>query len=288
MIWIRLFGGLGNQLFQYATARALSLSLGTTLALDRRYLGSPDTHFAYALNHFAIVADVDPPRLPPHRSSNPMAHALWRMGIWPGPRFLREHGLGLNQSVLSARDGTYLHGYFQSARYFDDHLATLQQDLRIITPPSTENAEWLDRIAADEGSVSVHLRRGDYVSAPKGGATHGTCDEFYYRRALAQIAARTGIAPTAYVFSDDPAWAREHLSLGPETVVIGHNGPLQHYEDLRLMSACRHHVIANSTFSWWGAWLDHRPTATVVAPARWFASDGLANPDILPDGWLRA
>jgi hypothetical protein len=286
MIYVRLFGGLGNQLFQYASARAVALRRGVALGMDLRDLGGRAAHITYGLQHFAIRAEVDPPGLPPGKAGHPMAYALWRAGLWRGPRFLREKGLGVNRAVLEAPDETYLHGYFQSEAYFADAIAQIRSELAIITPPSAENSDWLARIAADPQSVSVHLRRGDYVSAAKGSATHGTCDEAYYRNGLSRIADRTGIMPRAYVFSDDPAWAAANLSLGVETLVVGHNGPLQHYEDLRLMAACRHHVIANSTFSWWGGWLDAKADRIVVAPARWFATPDLVNPDILPPDWI--
>ena len=286
MIQVRLLGGLGNQLFQYATARALALRRGTGLVLDLRSLGRKGpAHSVYGLHHFAIAARIgSDAELPPDRS-RPLAHALWRLGLGR-PRFLRERGLGVNPAVLAAPDDSYLHGYFQSERYFADALPALRQELRIVTPPSPENARWLDRIAADDRAVSLHLRRGDYVSQAKGSATHGTCDADYYRRGLAEIARRTGLEPRVHVFSDDPAWARDNLALGVETLVLGHNGPDQPHEDLRLMAACRHHVIANSTFSWWGGWLDPRPEKLVVAPQRWFASDRMHNPDILPESWI--
>jgi hypothetical protein len=193
----------------------------------------------------------------------------------------------VNPAVLQAADGTYLHGYFQSQTYFADHLPQLRQDLRFVTPSDSQNSEWLERIHGDPRSVSIHLRRGDYVAATKAGATHGTCDAAYYARAIAHLCALTGVSPRAYVFSDDPAWVRANLRLDVEMAVVGHNGPTAHYEDLRLMSACRHHIIANSTFSWWGAWLDARQDRTVIAPHRWFATDRLVNPDILPGDWVR-
>lgn len=285
MIYARLFGGLGNQLFQYATARALALRLGSRVGLDLRYLPPPPHHLSYALHHFAVQAEVDPPGLPPHRS-RALRHLAWRAGLG-APRFLRERGLGVNAAVLGAPDGTYLHGYFQSEKYFADHLTQLRQELRIITAPDARNAEWLDRIMGDPLAVSVHLRRGDYAAVAKAGDTHGTCDAAYYARAIAHLRDKTGMAPRAYVFSDDPEWVRANLRLDAEMEVVGHNAATAHYEDLRLMSACRHHIIANSTFSWWGAWLDARPDKTVIAPQRWFATDRLVNPDILPGDWFR-
>lgn len=285
MIYARLFGGLGNQLFQYTTARALSLRVGSVVGLDMRYLPDPPHYQSYALNHFAIRAQTDPQGLPPHRLQA-LRHFAWRMGLG-SPRFLRERCLGVNVAVMRAGDGVYLHGYFQSESYFADHLPRIRAELQITTPPDLQNAEWLDRIKNDPQAVSVHLRRGDYVAAEKASATHGTCDAAYYARAIAHLRALTGTSPRAYVFSDDPAWVRANLRLDAEMEVVGHNGPTAHYEDLRLMSACRHHIIANSTFSWWGAWLDARLDKIVIAPQRWFATDRLVNPDILPRDWVR-
>lgn len=287
MIYVRLYGGLGNQLFQYATARAVALRLGVGLGMDCRYLDGKPAHMRFALGPFAIEAECDPTGLPPDSRRQPLRYELWRIGHWSSPRFLRERGLGLNNDVMQAQDGSYLHGYFQTDRYFSDYAEQVRAELRITQPPAGENPVWVDRIAADDRAVSVHLRRGDYLQWAKAEGTHGICDEAYYRKALAEIAERTGIEPRAYVFSDDPDWARANLSLGVETVVAGHNGILQAHEDLRLMALCRHHVIANSTFSWWGAWLDGSPAAVTVAPSRWFASEAIQNPDILPGGWIR-
>ena len=285
MIYVRLLGGLGNQLFQYATARAIALRNGTSVGLDLRSLPPSPHHLSYALNHFAVQAEIAPPRLPPDRTE-PLRYLIWRARL-RSPRFLRERGLHVNLPVLRAPDDTYLHGYFQSETYFADHLQQLRQELRIVTPPDLRNSEWLDRIKGDPQSVSVHIRRGDYIAVGKARKTHGACDAAYYRRAIAHLRAVTGGFLRAYVFSDDPAWVQVNLRLDAEMEVVGHNGPTAHYEDLRLMSACRHHIIANSTFSWWGAWLDDRQDKAVIAPQRWFASGSPVNPDILPRDWVR-
>lgn len=284
MIYARLHGGLGNQLFQYAAGRALALRHGTVLALDPRDALRKREIFHPALHHFAVVHAGNVP-LPPGRD-RPLAYAAWRY-LGGRPRFLRERGLGFNPGVVTAPDDTYLHGYFQSERYFADHAARIREELRIVTPPSEENRRWLDRIGETGCPVSLHVRRGDYVADPKGERTHGTCGPGYYAAALERIAGAAKTDLTVHVFSDDPAWAAAHLKLAHETRVVGHNGPEMHYEDLRLMAACRHHVIANSTFSWWGGWLDPRPDAMVAAPATWFADPAMANPDILPDTWVR-
>ena len=285
MIYVRLLGGLGNQLFQYAAARALALRNGSSVGLDLRSLPPPPHHLSYALHHFAVQAETEPPGLPPERTT-PLRYMIWRTGLG-SPHFLRERGLHVNLPVLRASDDTYLHGYFQSESYFADHLKQLRQELRIVTPPDLRNSEWLERITGDPQSLSVHIRRGDYVAVGKASNTHGTCDAAYYSRAITHLRMMTGGDVRAYVFSDDPAWVKANLSLDAEMEVVGHNGPTAHYEDLRLMSACRYHIIANSTFSWWGAWLDDRQDKAVIAPQRWFATNGPSNPDILPADWVR-
>jgi hypothetical protein len=283
MIYARLLGGLGNQLFQYAAGRALALRLGVELVLDMRAAGRAPAHFRPALHHFGIEYrdDVD---LPPDKT-RPLAYAIWRYG-GGRPKFYRERGLGFNQAVFQAPDDTYLHGYFQSERYFSDQIDAIRKDLRIVTPPGPANAAALEEIGAAGMPVSLHVRRGDYVNDAKGARMHGTCDASYYRAALDLLDARLGTELSVFVFSDDPDWARENLALGRPVRVFDHNGPERHYEDLRLMAACRHNVIANSTFSWWGGWMNPSPDKIVVAPRRWFADPSASNPDILPASWV--
>lgn len=284
MIYSRLFGGLGNQLFQYAAGRAVAQRNGVDLVLDAR-LAPPGSHWAYGLGNFNIEARVAAPDdLPPAKSAR-LKYAAWRM-LGRNPKFLRERGLGVNANVLSAPDNTYLHGYFQSERYFSKMSATLREELQFKTPPDAENSDWIEKIQ-QRTSVSVHLRRGDYVSAPKGKSTHATCDQAYYDRAVAKIAELTGSDPEVFVFSDDPQWARDNLHFPWPTHVAGHNGADKGHEDMRLIAACDHNVIANSTFSWWGAWLNPNPEKIVVGPQDWFTTNALENPDILPQSWLR-
>ncbi|SDW16217.1 alpha-1,2-fucosyltransferase [Litoreibacter albidus] len=283
MIYSRIYGGLGNQLFQYAASRAVSLRTGTDLLLDTR-LAPEGSHWAFALDHFNINARIaEPSDLPPNKYKL-IRYALWRT-FGRHPKFMRENGLGYQEAIAKAPDDTYLHGYFQSERYFADVLDLLEDELRIVTPPDKQNAEYAKRIANAGHTVSLHMRRGDYLGTPKSSATYATCDEAYYLRALQQLS-QGGHDLKVFVFSDDPDWVRANLRLPYDMTAVGHNGPDKHYEDLRLMSYCNDHIIANSTFSWWGGWLDRRPEARVVGPAKWFNDPKLANPDILPDRWI--
>ncbi len=282
MIQVRLFGGLGNQLFQYAAGRALALRVGTELALDLRALDGWVSHAVYGLEAFAIKARVSGVALPPVRGG--LAYALWRAGLTKGPRLLREARSGFDARVLAAPDDSYLHGYFQSEAYFADQAAPLREELRHRSAAKGEGAVWLARIRQDGRAVSLHVRRGDYLAEAD---RQGICDAGYYARALQAVADAAGITPRVYVFSDDPVWAARNLSFGLETHVVSQGGSEDPAEDLRLMSACRHHIIANSTFSWWGAWLNPAAEKVVVAPARWTQRDGAVERGICPAGWLR-
>lgn len=277
MILTRLHGGTGNQLFQYAAGRALALRLGTDLGLDVRRLDQMGLRLARA--HFDWQV-VDAAVLPPDQRDRPVAHALWR-AFGRSPHFHRERVLGFNPGFETWGDGSYLHGYWQSERYFAAYADTLRRDLRIVTPASAQNAEMARQIA-DSLSVSLHVRRGDYLQS----GAYASCSGDYYRAALHLVAEAAGITPRIFVFSDDPAWAQDNLDLPFAKVVVDFNGRDTDYEDLRLMSLCRHNIIANSSFSWWGAWLNTHPGKVVVAPKRWFAARHLQNPDLLPEGWL--
>lgn len=279
MIWTRLHGGMGNQLFQYAAGRALAARLGADLAIDERALAVKGNR--PCRRHFAWAGRTDAP-MPPAKQEGLLRYGLWRLA-GRRPRFRRERGLGYNPAFETWGNGTYLHGYWQSQRYFAAIADTLRRELEIVTPPDPQNAEMAARIAATPTAVSLHVRRGDYLAF----AAHKVCSEAYYNAALAHIVEQAEISPTVFVFSDDPDWAKTNLDLPYEKVVIDFNGPESDYEDLRLMSLCRHNVIANSSFSWWAAWLNRNPGKIVAGPVEWFGDPKLSNPDILPEGWLR-
>lgn len=280
----RLHGGLGNQLFQYAVGRAVALRTGSELLLDTRYFGQ-DNPFQYDLGHFAIQARVATNDELPPTKNRPFSYALWRK-FGRSPRFVRERGLGFNERIETIGPDCYLHGYFQSQRYFAGIAQTLWSDLSFKQAPGGENARMKERIQCGP-SVSMHIRRGDYITNAKAQSAHGSTDLAYYERGLQEVRARSGQDPVVYLFSNDPDWVRDNIKLDAELVPVAINDGKTAHEDLRLMSLCDHNVIANSTFSWWGAWLNPSHTKTVVAPAQWFASPKLSNPDITPPGWLR-
>lgn len=264
-------------MFQYAAARGLAARLGVEFALDDRRA----IHKGEGV--LTRVFDLDlavPDRLPPAQHERPLAYAAWR-GLGLAPKMYRERGLGFNPAFESLPDGTYLHGYWQVERYFKH----IEDDIRAAFVPrhpmSEQNAEMAANIASGP-SVSLHVRRGDYLTV----GAHGLCDQAYYDAALAKVVEGLDADPTVYVFSDDPDWAKANLPLPYKKVVVDFNGPDTDYEDLRLMSLCQHNVLANSSFSWWGAWLNTNADKRVAGPANWFSDPKMDNPDILPNGWL--
>jgi hypothetical protein len=278
----RIYGGLGNQLFQYAMGRAMAIRSQSSLLLDTRYFDSAPT-VTFRLGHFNIGRTVTSGRLPPERKEGRLRYLLWRSLRLP-PHRVRESALRFDAAMLAPRTNVWLDGYWQSERYFADCIETIRNDLRILTPPSQENANHLAEIASCP-AISLHVRRGDYL-LPQNQALFAACSKQYYAKAVDLMASKMTGEPVIYVFSDDPDWARANLALPFEKRVIGHNGRSADYEDMRLMSACRNHIIANSSFSWWGAWLNPSPDKIVIGPASWFADPSVSNPDILPESWL--
>ena len=183
------------------------------------------------------------------------------------------------------RDGTYLIGYFQSERYFAGQEAKIRSELRLREPPPPEIAELAGRASASQ-SVALHVRRGDYVTNNRAAQVHGACSERYYDEASRGLRERHPDA-RFFVFSDDPAWCRSRLlGLGADAVYVAGNAARPEL-DLYLMSRCRHHIISNSSFSWWGAWLAEWPGQEVTAPEPWFDDPTLNSADLVPARWRR-
>ncbi len=313
----RLCGGLGNQLFQFAAGRSLAQRCNARLILDATTFTLPQQRRAFALSPYPIDADVmfdgyaySPTtrwvKLPRPRDMEYSTSLLDRV------RYRLARGGGLLQrgymqfstlidrmtgaaglrvfaeksfdydcafAMLGAR--IYLDGYWQSERYFVDVRDVLRRELTLPDAPNAANASWLARIEG-ASSVCVHVRRGDYLKADNL-AQHGLCSADYYARAMRLVAARVE-SPQFFVFSDDLDWSRRHLA-GPNVAFVDANAADAAHDELRLMATCRHHVIANSSLSWWGAWLAHHPGQIVVGPDPWFAAR-TQTPDLLPAGWI--
>lgn len=277
MIYTRFHGRTGNQMFQYAAARALALRNGAEVALDDRLAIARGER---SLTRVFDLKFADAPKLPPAQNHSKLRYNLWRY-FGRSPKFYREPKLAFNEETLSQPDNTYLHGYWQSEKYFLDQADVIREDFSF-PQASGKNAELAEKIK-ETNSVSLHLRRGDYISNP----SHVVCAQPYYDAALAELISRLDQDPKIFVFSDDPDWARVNLKLPGTPIFVAHNGEEHDYEDMRLMSLCKHNIIANSSFSWWGAWLNQNKDRNVIAPKFWFGKEKLSNPDIWAQGWIK-
>ena len=290
MIICRFHGGLGNQMFQYAAGRALALRHNTSLVADARLFRTYKTH-DYLIDRFRTAmtdstdTNLDGIRLPPE-SQNAISRAIWELQNRSRLNYFLERGLQYHPEFQSLEDDTYLRGYFQCERYFHHIAAQLREELTRPEPVDDLNRQHCDEISS-RLSVSLHLRRGNYVSDPKANKVHGTCPLEYYAEAANHIAESVEGLPTFFVFSDSPEWVQENLKLPYEMRFVTHNSIDDPSMDLMLMSSCQHHVIANSSFSWWGAWLNPSPKKIVVACRQWFADASKNDRDIVPESWVR-
>jgi len=291
MVIVQITGGLGNQLFMYAAGRRLALHHRTPLKLDISAFESYGLR-RYLLDRFHIAQDFASPEECAALKARAQAQASPRFGMGSLLRrraraavFCADDSLAGTwlPDILRTPADVYLQGYWQSEQYFKPVEQLLRDELRLKHEPAGENLALAQTIGSVE-AVSVHVRRGDYASNPQLERLLGLLPPEYYQRAGATIAAARPSAEF-FVFSDDPDWARRNLGFGRPTHFIVHNGPEAPHEDLRLMSLCRHHIVANSSLSWWGAWLCANADKMVVAPAQWFQR--LPMPDLVPQGWLR-
>jgi hypothetical protein len=286
MIVVKLYGGLGNQMFQYAFGRSLALSYKTPLWVDRSWFARIEpglTTREFSLGGFRINARVLP---------DGISRALFSAsgaGSWlekVGARIARisERTLGYDAAAHAAPRHAYLDGYWQTERYFASTADVIRADFSLRRPMTKDRREILRSITRNS-SVSVHVRRGDYVSNPTANAFHGVCSAEWYERAITMMREIMDECRLLVVFSDDIAWARATL-VSRKAIFVGNDRDGRDYEDIHLMAACRGHIIANSSFGWWGAWLDPSPKKIVIAPQRWFLAESDSR-DRIPPGWIR-
>jgi hypothetical protein len=284
MIITRIIGGLGNQLFQYAAGAALADSLGTSLKLDLSAYGHPgERNFDLQKLEIPFEAAKEE-EISPFQDFSMLKRAFVRLrpphlrGLYKEPHFQHD------PHFLHAPDGTYLKGYWQSWKYVEPIASLLRKYYRVRTP-YIEKVGALEKRMRGNISISVHIRRGDFTN-PAAIDYNGVLPASYYNQALAMIREKFPKAEI-FFFSDDINWVRSNLQTDlPHTFVSGvlSNTSL---EDFHLMQQCKHQVIANSSFSWWAAWLNPNQEKTIIAPRQWFAAKRLDTRDLIPTNWIR-
>lgn len=291
MIIVQLKGGLGNQLFQYAAGRRIAIANNFSLKLDLSWFeGQPDR--PYSLNHFATIKDVASPAEIAHLAGSKWAHIKGYLlhkinldGTYGKQTMISERSLDFDPSILQVSKGSYLKGYWQSEKYFKDIEEIIRKEFTVTTAPSPDNIKIANKIRSTE-AICIHVRRGDYVSDPKANQLIGLCPLDYYYKSIDYILSKVD-KPHFFIFSDDPDWTQQHIKIDAPITYVCNNSSDKNYEDLRLMTYCRHFIIANSSFSWWGAWLSPNVQKIVIAPAQWFRGVQYNDEDRLPKEWIR-
>jgi hypothetical protein len=291
MIISNLIGGLGNQMFQYAAGRALSLERGIPLRLDISDFANYELHQGFELQRvFNCTADIanetDVRRTLGWQFMSSVRRVVSRssMAALRRKAFVIEPHFHYWPGIKNVPSDCYLMGYWQSEQYFLEVATQIRKEFSFKLPLEQKNTEIVNQIN-QMNAVSLHVRRGDYVSNSKNNKTYELCSLDYYSSSIRHIAERLQ-NPHFIVFSDDDAWVRNNLKIDFSHQYINHNQGAESYNDMRLMSLCKHHIIANSSFSWWGAWLNSKPDKLVIAPKNWFLDQKNVK-DLLPIGWIK-
>lgn len=294
MIIVRLEGGMGNQMFQYALGRTLSIKYNIPLGLDLSYLLDRTSHPAfrkfvfrnYDLDVFNISAEIISP------SKVPLLHRLYFSGKLRiyfdifRKKFFRFRGIEksfhFDPKIFSKGPNIYLHGNWQSPKYFESIKDLIHKEFTLKKPLPKEIKKLRAEISRNS-SLCINVRRADFVD----NSFHGTIGKEYYNQAI-DIVTKLNFIDKIYIFSDDLKWCRENLQFNLPTIFVDHQYAGEKFENyLILMSACKNFIIPNSTFAWWAAWLSSKRDKIIVAPKKWFLDEKINTNDLIPKEWIR-
>lgn len=287
MIITKLKGGLGNQMFQYAVGLAVASKYNERLKLDitgyddPRYINAntPRQYRMHALNLSGEIASINEVE----KARNPFG-VISKVLRYVSQKFFRKNYVDYDPWFLKRRH-QYIEGYFQSEKNFSDVEDKIRKEF-VLKKEFESDLFLREKTKIDkEKSVSVHIRRGDYANDPNTKAIHSVCSKEYYDRAISLINSKIE-APIFYFFSDDIEWVKKEFG-EHENYNFVSNPKLEDFEELLLMSECSHNIIANSSFSWWGAWLNDNKNKIVIAPKKWLNINPDPHKNITPKSWLR-
>jgi hypothetical protein len=295
----RISGGIGNQMFQYATGLAVAKLNNAELLLDTSFFSKDipnETKRVFSLENFNISGtvaktddtnDIGLPNMFGSGFVNKIKRKIFRMLESGKPlqkrKFIIEPQYQFCPEILKIKDSCYLSGVWQSEKYFSSIQNILKNEFILKNKSTRETEQWLKKIEFSN-SVSLHIRRGDYVTRPNTNEKIGVCPIEYYEKAIKHISEKIQNS-VFFVFSNDIEWAKNNIKMDhPVHFIFDKNIP--DYEELILMSKCRHNITANSSFSWWSAWLNQNPSKIIIAPKKWFASN-IDSSDLIPESWIQ-
>lgn len=295
MIIISIFGGLGNQMFQYACGKALASKLGVELKLDTSFLNNKTERKNFTIRDYelgifeineeiASLAEVRKyiPDLWNCTKPELLKYKLLRL-LNGNNYYFEKQKLQFEPRIKQIKDKSYVYGYFQSEKYFIDIKNEILHAFTLKNKPDEQNETLITKLKS-ENSVSIHIRRGDYHNSP-----FNLLELAYYQQAIELIKQRID-SPKFYIFTNDYDWASENFaSFDIDKTIITHNQGDRSFMDMILMSYCKHNICANSSFSWWGAWLSQYSDKIVIAPKQWFKKqeNKATIYDLIPENWLK-
>jgi hypothetical protein len=274
-------------MFQYALGRNLSLLHNAPFKIDSSYLRAANqSGRGFLLDNFKTVLDeATPAEINKYRSK--FQKILDRIR----PESKKKKISDISQSakifyknILNRSDG-YFDGHWNSEKYFEDNQETIRKDFQLKKPLGQEALKMDEMISSQKNSVGLHIRRGDYVTIQKVASTLGVLPLSYYNEAVGLILNKFSNA-TFFIFSDDIGWTKENFPKNYPLTFVS-RPEITECEEMILMSKCKHNIIANSTFSWWGAWLNSNPNKIVIAPKKWHRKEKLNSSDIIPNKWIQ-
>lgn len=294
MVIIQLNGGLGNQMFQYAIASIIAKKNKTSLYIDvgsllasktRDDITSRDFELTVFKNDYHFVTEK---QLQLYNEWPYLKRIRRKLGL-NYPKIYREQNLYFNEEVLTIPSPTYLKGYFQSFKYFNGYETYVKSLFNFEHLDLDEVNRALLMKIQKENTVAIHIRRGDYIANLAASEFHGNCDETYYLKAINDLAAKFNNIEL-FFFSDDIDWTIARFSELPhKKYFINHNTMENSWKDMVLMHYCNHNIIANSSFSWWAAWLNPNVDKVIISPKKWFAKtfENARIDDRIPDSWIK-
>jgi len=291
MVISQIVGGLGNQMFQYAAGFTVAMQANDRLLLDVSAYNQYKLHQGFELERvfclnsdFAETSDIQ--QLLGWQSSPFIRRILVKArlnNLFPN-RYIGEPHLHYWSGIRKLQTNCYLAGYWQSEKYFGSTEGRIRKAFSFCRPLEGENKDVAEHIF-NVNAVSLHVRRGDYATNPKTNMMHGLCSIEYYQEAIKYLVERID-APVFFIFSDDINWVKDNLKLNFPATYVQHNQGRNSYIDMQLMSLCQHNIIANSSFSWWGAWLNSNGRKIVIAPKHWFAQN-ISTDGLIPSSWVK-
>lgn len=294
MIITKLMGGMGNQMFQYAIARHIAIKHNTSVVLDLSFLNNRPLNADYTFRNYELdifnikarIANNNDFKFIKPSYYNILKYKLLNKPIpYYKQHIITQKDIHFDKNILTAPNNVLLNGYWQSEKYFKNIEETIKEDFTITEPLDVKNNEVLYNIITTN-SVAIHFRRGDYVSNKSTKATHGICDLKYYYEAVDCIKQKV-TNPFFYIFSDDIEWVIENFKLNNNIIYIDKEKKNKSFHDMKLMSSCKHFIIANSSYSWWAAWLGYYCNKIVIAPKKWFNILSKNTQDLYVDKWIK-